>query len=85
MNMYLLCIYMKARIAKWGNSYALRIPKQVVDDLELSENSDLVLQIRENSFVISKISKEQQLHELLKNVKPQQALDWGPPRGKEVW
>ena len=29
------------RIAKWGNSLAVRLPKKVVDDLNLSEGDEI--------------------------------------------
>jgi antitoxin MazE len=85
MKKCILCIYVKTKLTKWGNSYAIRIPKQIVDQMELSNESELRLTSKENSFIISKPSKDEQLAELIKNIKPQKEIDWGPPRGKEVW
>lgn len=73
---------MKVELAKWGNSYALRIPKKIIEEYDLLEG--LVLEREENGILL-KPSRKQQLRELLKDMKPQKEIDWGPRRGKEVW
>ena len=56
---------MKAKLAKWGNSLALRLPKQYVSELGLSEGSVVELG-REGTKVVMKPSR---------NV-PFRAIDW---------
>ena len=74
---------MRTTVSKWGNSYAIRIPKKLVDEYQLLEGS-LELQHSKKGIILRKTAKEEQLRELLKNMKPQEELEWGT-RGKEIW
>jgi antitoxin MazE len=74
---------MKTKVAKWGNSYAVRLPKQFVQDLQL--NDEILMESKGDMLILRKPSKEAQLKELLKDMKPQEEVDWGQRRGKEVW
>ena len=74
---------MKTSVSKWGNSYAIRIPKELVEEYKLLEGS-LELERQPKGIVLRKTAKDEQLRALLKNMKPQKELDWGT-RGKEVW
>jgi antitoxin MazE len=80
----ILCIYMRTRLTKWGNSYAIRLPKQLVEELQLEE-SELSLEKKGDHLTLRKPEKEKQLAVLLKDVKVQEELDWGKARGKEAW
>ncbi len=75
---------MKCTVAKWGNSYAIRLPKQLVDQYNL-ENQTLDIKHDSRGIMLKKPSKEAQLNELLNKIVPQEEIDWGAPRGKEVW
>ena len=76
---------MRTRVAKWGNSYAIRIPKQIIEDLELAEDVELVLSQKQNGFSLLKPDREARLADLLKGVSAQREIDWGSVRGKEIW
>ena len=54
------------QVAKWGNSLAVRIPKQVAETLEITEGDDIEFIIDENNtFKIQKtLSRKDALHEL---------------------
>lgn len=80
---YILCIYMKTKLTKWGNSYAVRLPRQLVKEMRLE--GELQLERKGDTLTLKKPSKETQLRELLKNLEPPEAVDWGPGRGKEIW
>jgi antitoxin MazE len=42
-------------ISKWGNSLAVRLPKQLVDELRLSEGDELaVVKARPNQLAVAK-------------------------------
>jgi len=73
---------MKLELAKWGNSYALRIPKKIVEEYDLLEG---VILEREATGIFLKPSQKQQLQDLVKNIKPHKEIEWGPRRGREVW
>jgi len=73
---------MKLQLAKWGNSYAVRIPKKLVEEYSLLEGVSLE---REEEGILLKPSQKQQLQELLAGMQRQKEVEWGPRRGKEVW
>jgi antitoxin MazE len=80
---------MKARIRKWGNSLALRIPRVVADELGLERDSLVDLTMMKKKLVVAPAPKEQpRLEELLDrvtsaNVHPE--TDFGSPVGREAW
>ncbi|HVK57164.1 MAG TPA: AbrB/MazE/SpoVT family DNA-binding domain-containing protein, partial [Candidatus Kapabacteria bacterium] len=52
---YLLCRYiidMTALVQKWGNSLAVRLPKAVADQIEVSEGQKIQMRVDGNSLVI---------------------------------
>ena len=75
---------MKCSLAKWGNSYAVRIPKNIVDEFGLHENSVLELEKKEETIIL-KPRKENVLKKLLEKMTPQNEVEWGEARGKELW
>jgi antitoxin MazE len=76
---------MKLTLKKWGNSLAIRIPKQVSDNLMLLEDSNVTAYVEGKKFILEADDKEQQLAKLLSKVKKQDSLEWGESRGKEFW
>ncbi len=80
---------MKARIQKWGNSLALRIPKSFAMHSKIEQGSVVDLSL-DNGRMIVEPSREQQysLEELLAGVTKKNLhseVDFGKPVGKEVW
>jgi antitoxin MazE len=76
-------------VKKWGNSASVRIPAavmaaaglQVDDTVEIREEGGRVViePIRPREYVLEELVAaitDENRHEL---------LDWGPPRGREVW
>jgi antitoxin MazE len=43
---------MTIRIQKWGNSFAIRIPKAYVDEMKIGENSSLQMTVYEGALII---------------------------------
>jgi len=80
---------MRARVQKWGNSLALRIPKKVAEEAGLSSDSPVEITFVEGQIVISSVSEEvPTLEELLAKVTDEnihREVDMGAPVGKEVW
>ncbi len=80
---------MKTTIRKWGNSAALRIPSSLMQTLQI--NLDDVIDVREESgrIVIEPVRrKPYPLDALLKGITSKnrhEAVDFGPPSGKEIW
>ncbi|HEY8205320.1 MAG TPA: AbrB/MazE/SpoVT family DNA-binding domain-containing protein [Pyrinomonadaceae bacterium] len=80
---------MKARIQKWGNSLALRIPKSFAAHSSIEQGSVVDLSL-DNGRMIVEAAKEQEysLEELLARVTKKNLhseVDFGAPVGKEVW
>lgn len=80
---------MTTTIQKWGNSLALRIPKNVARDIPL-ENGSLVNLTVQDGKVIIELARTPKYHldDLLKNVSKKNmhsSVDTGPAVGREVW
>ena len=78
----------RSKVAKWGNSLALRIPQDVAHALGLAEGSDVSVRITGQSLTIRRMRRTITLDELLEGVTPKRAggeIDSGPAVGREVW
>lgn len=43
-----------AKLSKWGNSLAVRIPMKMTQELDLNENSSLVILTQDDKIIIQK-------------------------------
>lgn len=60
-------------VKKWGNSLGVRIPKSVVDSLNLKINDELEISADLNSLTLKKVKQDQNrmtLQEFFKNYQP---------------
>jgi antitoxin MazE len=88
-------IIIKVPVRKWGNSQAIRIPKNYLDSLGIKENEPVLLSLEDESIVIKKSRKFNSLKERLETfygktiddifIENTQEIDWGAPEGEEVW
>ncbi len=86
---------MHMTIKKWGNSLATRIPKAVVESIDLHLNQEVDIEAINGKIIITPIKKkkEYKLAELLSQCKPEsikinkEDKEWlnAVPVGKEVW
>lgn len=79
---------MQLAIAKWGNSLALRLPRHVVRDANLSDGSPVELAVRDGTVVVTPVRKKFRLDDLLAQMTEENRhgeTDWGTPQGDEVW
>lgn len=79
---------MQARIARWGNSLAVRIPKAFAQELRLSEGTDIEITAEDGKVVVAPAAKRYRLDELVAGITPENRhdeTDWGDAVGKEVW
>ena len=80
---------MKARIVKWGNSLALRIPKPFADEVRLAEDSAVDMSVRDGNLVIVPVVEpELTLEELVSRITPENRhgeTETGTAVGNEVW
>jgi antitoxin MazE len=74
---------------KWGNSFALRIPKTFASELGLKQNSPIKLSLENGKLVIIPvITPKLTLEHLLSQVNKKNLhseINTGPAAGKEVW
>lgn len=80
---------MKSQIGQWGNSLAFRIPKYVVEALNLQPNDAVECSVEDGRLVVQPLRElpEFTLEELLDQITepPEGEVDWGAPQGEEVW
>ncbi|MGD0871902.1 MAG: AbrB/MazE/SpoVT family DNA-binding domain-containing protein [Bryobacteraceae bacterium] len=76
-----------ARLWKWGNSLAVRIPRAVVKEARLAEGDRLSLDLAgDGSIVLRPRHRKYTLAQLVSGIKPRnrhRETDWGARRGKE--
>jgi antitoxin MazE len=59
---------MSVKIQKWGNSLGVRIPKTVIEKVNLSENSEVEIESKNGTIVIFPAKKEYSLDTLLEQI-----------------
>ena len=82
-------------IKKWGNSLATRIPKAIVDSIDLHLDQEVEIEAVNGKIIITplKVKKEYKLEELLSQCKPESVTltredqEWlnAEPVGEELW
>ena len=80
---------MKARVQKWVNSLALRIPKAFAAEIGLAENLAVDISVAEGRLVVQPQAEEPLcLADLLRGVTTENRhgeWDTGPAVGREIW
>lgn len=80
---------MPVLVRKWGNSAAVRIPANVLSEAGLALDQPVDVR-EENGRIVIEAARQRRFHvgELLKRVRRDNlhdAIDWGPPVGREGW
>ncbi|QIH76027.1 AbrB/MazE/SpoVT family DNA-binding domain-containing protein [Macrococcoides bohemicum] len=80
---------MQVSLQRWGNSQGIRIPKSIVNEMNLDKNQKFDLTMQDEKIILTKQQQNVSLiRELFENYetenKPSE-FDWGKPRGNEVW
>ncbi|MBC8099435.1 MAG: AbrB/MazE/SpoVT family DNA-binding domain-containing protein [Armatimonadetes bacterium] len=80
---------MKTYVRKWGNSLALRIPKQMAEDAGIREKTQVDVAVIDGQLVITPTTAPRYtLESLLANFDPttiHDEIDTGPSVGLEAW
>ncbi|MFZ1730273.1 MAG: AbrB/MazE/SpoVT family DNA-binding domain-containing protein [Bacteroidota bacterium] len=82
---------MQTTIQKWGNSQGLRIPKTLLEEVDIGVGESVEIDVLEGKIIISPTRKKRgavSLQDLVSKIpkgKRSKEKDWGPPVGKEVW
>jgi len=77
-------------LSRWGNSLGVRIPQEAAEQLKLRAGARVSVEVGKDSITIKPLRRTRKWSEadLLKGVTPEAAggeVDWGAPRGREVW
>lgn len=78
---------MEARVQKWGNSLALRIPRALAGDLGLEENTPVHLERVGQQLIVTPAAAPR-LAALLAQITPENLHDeveTGAAQGQELW
>lgn len=80
---------MKARVSKWGNSLAIRLPKAAVASLQVREGEPVDLAIEGDTLLIRAMRPHYTLEELVAAMRPEGQPEihddaMSPPVGDEV-
>lgn len=79
---------MRARIRKWGNSLALRIPRSLAADARLVTDTDVDLTVEDGRLIVTPVASGPSLDDLLARVTPENAhaeVETGHRVGHEAW
>ncbi|HBK59879.1 MAG TPA: AbrB/MazE/SpoVT family DNA-binding domain-containing protein [Firmicutes bacterium] len=79
---------MLAKVQKWGNSLAIRIPRGLAEQLKVQQNSEVDLSLDGDRLVIRPRRSEPSLAALLAQVTDENThaeVAAGEPIGREVW
>lgn len=80
---------MRARVQKWGNSLALRIPKSFAIEAGLQNESSVEISLEEGKLVIMPVAEQElTLEQLMAQVTEENVhheIDTGPAAGRETW
>ena len=77
---------MRVKIAKWGNSTAVRIPQAIVDRLKLKAGEELDARLTGGLLEFARpgaMPKLEDLYCLAETQDVPEMLEWGPDRGLE--
>ncbi|HEV8239455.1 MAG TPA: AbrB/MazE/SpoVT family DNA-binding domain-containing protein [Thermoanaerobaculia bacterium] len=80
---------MRAKVQKWGNSLAIRVPRPFAEELGLRQDSDVDLLLEQNELVVKPVSLPRfALDDLLAEVTDEnrhhEVESYGPV-GDEAW
>lgn len=80
---------MRAKVQKWGNSLALRIPKGVADLLGLEDGCEVELSLQDARLIVKTLRERRySLEELAAQITDENRHDeirTGPSVGNEAW
>lgn len=76
------------KIQKWGNSLAVRIPKDMAEQVDLKQGLDVEMKVTDNGIELIPKKQKPTLEELMAQITEENQHDevsWGKPEGRESW
>ena len=79
---------MRARVSKWGNSLAIRLPKAAVESLRVHEGEAVDLAVEDDALIVRPARPSYTIEELVSDMRPEDAPEIlddvaAPPLGDE--
>ncbi len=78
---------MYTTVQKWGNSHAVRIPKILLEEVQLKENDQVEIRVTDGNLAIIPVRKHRTLEERIGEYSAgYRCAEWdtGDPEGREV-
>lgn len=83
---------MQTTISKWGNSQGVRIPKELLDKVNLAQNDIVEVIADDENIIIKKSKKRTKKHKTIQErfqsfdgTYDFEIISWGKPAGHEIW
>ncbi|TLM72197.1 MAG: AbrB/MazE/SpoVT family DNA-binding domain-containing protein [Actinobacteria bacterium] len=82
---------MVTKVQKWGNSQGLRLGKDLLSEAGIGIGDEVEVLFRDGEIIITPVHRVRgrlSLEELVREIPADwkaEEVDWGRPRGKEVW
>jgi antitoxin MazE len=80
---------MRSQLTRWGNSVAVRVPKRVLEDAQLSAGDTIEFVVTKPGVIsLRATEKTPTLKSLIAKITPENChgeTDWGGPVGNESW
>lgn len=78
------------KLAKWGNSSAIRFPKKILKQVGISSNDEVDVKVTSDQITIKPVKKEKMLDKLLEGYDrsqpyPMEIVDKGGAVGEELY
>jgi antitoxin MazE len=76
------------KIARWGNSLAVRIPQPLAEQARLGEGDEVEVSVSDGALTFRRSEADLQLERLVAAITPENRhdeTDWGEARGAEAW
>jgi antitoxin MazE len=76
------------RVAKWGNSLGVRIPRAAAKKVGLTEGTSVEVKIAGRTLVLALAAPEYRLEDLVAKITPKnrhRETSWDGPVGNEIW
>ena len=74
-------------IRSWGNSQGIRIPKEIMDKMDLKVSDVMDIDIEDDAIVLRKKFVHKTFEERLEEYNGEISIcdfDWGEPKGREM-
>ena len=82
---------MLAKVQKWGNSQGIRVPKTLLDELQIHVGDEVNISVEEGKIIVEPARPKRgrvRIEDLIAEMPADyvvEELDWGKPVGKEAW